>query len=153
MSLMVVGAVLGGFVGGFVVDQIGRRRGMALLAVAAGLAIWAYTAVPRGDNALLLLLGLPYALFTAGLLGGLGSYLAELFPTEMRGAGQGLSYNIGEIGRALGPLAVGILASTVGLPGAIDVAGATAGLVLIALLFLPETKGKNLDDDAAAAPA
>src|SRR5262249_14329842 len=152
MSMMVLGAILGGFAGGFAVDQLGRRRGMALLSVAAGLSIWADTAVPRGGNALLLFLGLPYALFTGGLLAGLGAYLAELFPTEVRGAGQGLSYNLGEIGRAFGPLAVGFLASTIGLPGAIDVAGATAGLVLIALLFLPETKGKNPDNHAPAAP-
>src|SRR5262249_22211448 len=51
ISMMVLGAILGGFAGGFAVDQLGRRRGMALLSVAAGLSIWAYTAVPRGDNA------------------------------------------------------------------------------------------------------
>jgi hypothetical protein len=50
-------------------------------------------------------------------------------------------------------LAVGFLASPIGLPGAIIAAGASAALCLIALLFLPETLGKNLDADAAAAPA
>jgi hypothetical protein len=64
-----------------------------------------------------------------------------------------LSYNLGEIGRAVRPQAVGSLASTIGLPGAITAAGATAGLCLIALLFLPETRGKHIGERAAAAPA
>jgi hypothetical protein len=50
-------------------------------------------------------------------------------------------------------LAVGLVVSNVGLGGAIDLAGATYLLCLIALLFLPETKGKNLDAEAEAAPA
>jgi MFS family permease len=153
MSMMVLGAVLGGFAGGFVVDAIGRRRGMAVLAVAGALSVWAYTAVPEGEHVRLLLLGVPYAFFTSSISGGLGSYLSELFPTAVRGAGQGLSGNIGEIGRAIGPLMVGLIAGRAGLGRAIDVAGASYGLCLIALPFLPETRGKKFDDDDAPALA
>lgn len=153
MGTMVLGAVLGGFAGGLVVDAIGRRRGMAVLAIGGALAVWAYTAVPEGKHALLLLLGVPYAFFTSGILGALGTYLSELYPTAVRGAGQGLSGNIGEIGRAIGPVLVGLIAGRAGLGRAIHLAGASYGFCLIALLFLPETRGKKFDDDDAAALA
>lgn len=48
---------------------------------------------------------------------------------------------------------MGLFSSTIGLAGAIDLGGATYGLCLIALLFLPETKGQALDDNLAPALA
>jgi predicted MFS family arabinose efflux permease len=153
MGMMVVGGLLGGAAGGYTVDKLGRRRGMALFAVGSALSVWAYTAVPQGDDAVLLLFGLPYAFFSTGVYGCLGAFLSELFPTDARGAGQGFAYNVGQAGSAIGPLAMGLLSSTIGLGGALDVGGATYVLCLIALLFLPETLGKNLGENAAAAPA
>ena len=39
--------------------------------------------------------GLPLGFFGSGIFSGLADYLAELYLTELRGAGQGFGYNIG----------------------------------------------------------
>jgi hypothetical protein len=77
---------------------------------------------------------------------GLAVYLSELYPTELRGAGQGFGYNIGRGIGAVGPAAIGAAAAPVGLSDALALAATSYGLCLIALLFLPETRGKQLTD-------
>jgi hypothetical protein len=64
--------------------------------------------------------------------------------TELRGAGQGFGYNIGGGIGALGPAAIGVAAAQVGLSDARALAATSYGLSLVALLFLPETRGKPL---------
>jgi hypothetical protein len=67
-----------------------------------------------------------------------------LYPTELRGAGQGFGYNIGRGIGAVGPAAIGVAAARVGLSDALALAALSYGLCLVALLFLPETRGKQL---------
>lgn len=154
MGMMVVGSLLGGFGGGVIADCIGRRGGIAGFAIGSCLSIWAYTAAPRGDDAVALLIGIPYAFFTAGIYSALGAYLSELFPTDVRGAGQGFCYNVGKAGSAAGPAIVGVLAATVGLGEAIELSATTYALCLVALLFLPETRDRRLTEtESAPAPA
>jgi hypothetical protein len=43
----------------------------------------------------MLLLGFPLGFFSEGVFSGMGPFLTELFPTRMRGSGQGFSYNFG----------------------------------------------------------
>jgi hypothetical protein len=45
---------------------------------------------------------------------------------------------------AVGPAAIGAAAARVGLPNALALAATSYGLCLVALLFLPETRGKHL---------
>ena len=54
-------------------------------------------------------------------------YLAKLYPTELRGAGQGFGYNVGRGMGAVGPAAIGVAAARVGLsdPLALAVSGWT----------------------------
>lgn len=39
--------------------------------------------------------GFPLGFFLSGIFSGMGAYLAELFPNELRGSGQGFCYNFG----------------------------------------------------------
>ena len=71
-------------------------------------------------------------------------YLAKLYPTELRGAGQGFGYNVGRGMGAVGPAAIGVAAARVGLSDPLALAATSYVLCLIALLFLPETRGKQL---------
>ena len=63
----------------------------------------------------------------------------------MRASGQGFAYNFGRGIVALFPTLVGYLSASQGLGMAIGVfAGGAYALVLLTVLFLPETKGRTL---------
>jgi hypothetical protein len=75
-----------------------------------------------------------------------GSFLAELFPTDVRGTGQGLTYNVGRGLGALAPYTIGAVATIpgVGIGSALALTSAffLAGAVLI--LFFPDTSKERL---------
>lgn len=93
--------------------------------------------------------------FQLSVFGGYAIYLPELFPTRLRSTGTSFCYNVGRLVSAAGPWMLGYLKS--GVFGSFEgqdplrYAGLTMCLVysigLIALLFLPETKGKPLPED------
>ena len=97
---------------------------------------------PLGANVLLLVLGVPLGFFASGIFSGFGSYLAELYPSRARGAGQGFTYNFGRAVGAFFPAIVGFLSVSIGLAGAVAFGALAYGLCLLALLFLPENNGK-----------
>jgi MFS family permease len=146
MGIQVIGAFIGCISAGYVLDALGRRRGMALFAVGSALSAWAYVVLPAGDAWLVFAIGFPLGFFSSGIYSGLAVYLSELYPTELRGAGQGFGYNIGRGIGAVGPAAIGVAAARVGLSDALALAATSYGFCLIALLFLPETRGKQLTD-------
>jgi nitrate/nitrite transporter NarK len=68
-----------------------------------------------------------------------------LYPTEVRGAGQGFCYNSGRAIGALFPALVGFLSDRLGLASAILLFSLLAyGIMLLALIMLPETKGRSV---------
>jgi MFS family permease len=75
---------------------------------------------------------------------GFGSYLSELFPTHARGTGGGFCYNVGRGIGALFPGIIGFLAEAIGLGGAVAFGVFGYVLALMALMFLPETHGREL---------
>ncbi|HKH67720.1 MAG TPA: MFS transporter [Reyranella sp.] len=139
--------VIGGFVGcvsaGYLLDALGRRRGLALFALGSALSAWAYLVLPLDAAWLVFAIGFPLGFFGSGIFSGLAVYLAELYPTELRGAGQGFGYNIGRRMGAVGPAAIGVAAARLGLGDALALAATSYVLCLIALR-LPETRGKHL---------
>jgi MFS family permease len=103
-----------------------------------------YTQLPI-DDTLMLILGFPLGFFASGIFSGMGAFLTENFPTRMRGSGQGFAYNFGRGIAALNPTLVGLLSATLPLGQSIGVfAGIAYGIVIIAALTLPETKGREL---------
>jgi MFS family permease len=106
-----------------------------------------YTQLPINDT-LMLILGFPLGFFAAGIFSGMGAFLTENFPTRVRGSGQGFSLNFGRGIAALNPTFVGLLSATLPLGQSIGVFAVIAyGLLIVAALMLPETKGRELTPD------
>jgi hypothetical protein len=75
----------------------------------------------------------------------MGAFLTELFPTRIRGSGQGFCYNFGRAVGATFPFLIGYVSQTMTLGHAIGVFAAAAyGVVILAALSLPETRGRQL---------
>ena len=144
LAFYISGAFIGYVSGGYLTDLLGRKRTFALFAALSAVLILGYTNIPAGANTLVLLLGFPLGFTTSAIFSGFGSFLAELYPAELRGTGQGFTYNFGRAVGAFFPTLVGFLASGWGI-GAAMVFGAVAyGIAVLALLGLPETRGREL---------
>ncbi len=148
LLVIIAGSFTGYMVSAWLTDRLGRRRTLILFAVCSFLTVAAYTYLPIGNEAMLLL-GFPLGFFASGSFGPMGAFLTELFPSRVRGSGQGFSYNFGRGIGALFPALVGYLSVRVSLGAAIAAFALSAYVVMIvSVLFLPETRGKELLPDA-----
>jgi MFS family permease len=136
------------------IDRIGRRYNVALFAFCCVLTVQAYVSLPL-TNTQMLFLGFPLGFFAAGIPASLGALFNELYPSEIRGAGVGFCYNFGRVLSAVFPFLVGHMSASMSLGSAIGIdAGIAYGIALIAVLALPETRGRDLQrlSDADQAP-
>lgn len=144
LAVIIVGSFIGYLVSAWLNDRIGRRANFILFALCSIVTVIVYTQLPV-DNTLMLWLGFPLGFFASGIFSGMGPFLTELFPTRMRGSGQGFAYNFGRGIAALNPMFVGMLSAKLPLGQSIGVFALIAyGLLIIAALLLPETKGRVL---------
>ena len=144
LLVLILGSFLGYLTSAYLSDRIGRRHCFMLFACSAGVLIVTYTQIPITDS-LMLLLGFPLGFFLNGIFAGMGAYLSELFPSRVRGSGQGFCYNVGRAVGSIGPALVGYLSDTMPLGIAIGYMAAGAYLlVILSVLTLPETRGCEL---------
>ncbi|MFF7750680.1 MFS transporter [Streptomyces sp. NPDC007971] len=144
LAFLISGAFLGYLTGGHLTDRLGRRPTIWLFALLSAVCILAYTNIPHGADTLLLVLGFPLGFCMSAIFSGFGSYLSELYPTAVRGTGQGFTYNTGRAVGAVFPTLVGFLADSWGVGGALVFGAIGYGVAALALLGLPETRGKEL---------
>ena len=144
LAVIIVGSWIGYIVSAYLADGIGRRKNFFIFAVGSLVIAVAFTQAQISD-ALMLVLGFPLGFFASGIFSGMGPVLTELFPTSVRGAGQGFCYNFGRGIGAFFPTLVGILATSAGLGAAIGVFAAISyAIVILAAALLPETRGRAL---------
>ncbi len=144
LAMVIVGSYVGYVVSAYLSDLLGRKKNFILFALGSFVIVLLYTQMQVSDG-VMLWLGFPLGFFASGIFSGMGAFLTELFPTRIRGSGQGFCYNIGKVIAALFPLLIGVLGQKVPLGLGIGVFSAVSyGVVIVAALSLPETRGKQL---------
>lgn len=146
------GSFLGIFAFSWVTGIFGRRPTFALFFVLAAIATsYTFWHLQTRDDIFWMIPIMGFC--QLALFGGFAIYLPELFPTRYRSTGTSFCYNAGRLIAATGPFTLAQLQSTV-FAGygaeAFRYAGVTMCSVfligLLALPFLPETKGKPLPE-------
>jgi len=148
-----IGAALGMLGFGALAERIGRKPTFALAFLAAFVSTFAVFWFLQEFWQIWVMLPV-MGFCQLSLFAGYAIYFPELFPTRLRSTGTSFCYNVGRFVAAIGPSALGLLRSSVyrGYPEPLDMryAGITMCTVflvgLLALPFLPETKGQPLPE-------
>ena len=149
-----LGSFFGIFAFSWVTSRVGRRPAFAGSFVLAGLST-AMVFLFLGHWSDIFWMIPVMGFCQLALFGGYAIYFPELFPTRLRSTGTSFCYNVGRLISAAGPALLGVLVSPAVFGGYPDplpfrYAGVTMCgvflLGLVALPFLPETKGKPLPE-------
>ncbi len=144
LIVVIVGSFIGYMISAYLADRLGRKKTLILYAVGSFVTVVSYTYL-QISNSTMLVLGFPLGFFASGVFSPIGAFFTELFPSRLRGSGQGFSYNFGRGIGALFPTLVGYLSASVTLGQAIALFAASAYVVMIiGTAALPETRGKEL---------
>ncbi|MDP2915058.1 MAG: MFS transporter [Candidatus Aminicenantes bacterium] len=128
---------------GYFSDIIGRKKTYIIYFTAAAVFIFIYAHLSH--PLLLFILGPFVAFFGTGGFSGFGALTAELYPTRFRATLQGTTYNLGRIGSAVAPLAIGSLAQQKGFGTAFLLASGAFVAAAVMWIWIPETRGKALE--------
>jgi MFS family permease len=163
MIMQNLGAFLGMIAFTKLANRYGRKPVFAVFFVAAFLStvtVFKFLSQPWHIFVLVPIMGF----CQLALFAGFAIYLPELFPLRLRSTGTSFCYNVGRFIAASGPFTLGILQARLA-EGAVTVDAKleafrnaccyVSGVFLvglIALMFLPETKGKPMPEDIRTEP-
>ncbi|MEI9981154.1 MAG: MFS transporter [Edaphobacter sp.] len=146
LLVVIAGSFAGYLTAAHLSDRIGRKWTLIVFAVLSFTTVLLYTVLPV-SNTTILYLGFPLGFFPSGAFSPMGAFFSELFPTTVRGSGQGFAYNLGRGTGALFPALVGYVAAHRQLGEAIAIFAAAAYLLMaLSVLMLPETCGTELPE-------
>ncbi len=142
--LYAVGEIFGCIGFGWLAESWGRR-GTAVFFLAGSIVITPIVFLLVHDPAVVVLLQIPNGLLTGGLYGWFAVHPSELFPTSIRSSAISIIFNSARFLAMLGPI---VASSLIGFFGGYGEAATILASVfvigIVAVLFLPETKGKPL---------
>lgn len=145
LFLVIAGAFCGYLIGAQLTDRLGRRRTLMITAAGAFAVVLPFLLLDLGP-ALFTVLCFPLGLFGSAYFSAIGPLFSEQYPTELRASGQGFCYNFGRGIGALFPLAVGVLAGTLGIATAIAIfAGVAYALLGVMAALVKERADVDLD--------
>lgn len=139
--------MVGSLLSGILMDKIGRRFTAATTYALSALAMFILF---RSDGYGAILAAEVVTMFAYQAARTATSALStELFPTEIRATGYGLCVQvIGQVCWMLSPVAIGLMSSSMGGLGnaaSIFAVGPLVGVAIV-LLYIPETRGKSLEE-------
>jgi MFS family permease len=138
--LTVIGMSCGIWAFGQLADRVGRRPSFFTFQALAAVMVLVYSRLEHPWS--LLIGGAAMGVFVNGMLGGYGTLISELYPTEARATAQNLFFNVGRALGGFGPLLIGFLANRYSFAIAIASLASLYVLDLLATAFLiPESKG------------
>jgi MFS family permease len=156
VAAQMVGALIGFLMGAYLSDIIGRKLTFMISGIWTIAMILIFMFVPMGDTALLFT-GVVLSISILMKFAPMGPFMTELYPTALRGTGQGFCYNAGRAVGSLFMTIIGFAAQSMPLGTAVATFSTLASLLmLIMLLFLPETHGRaiaNLEGDPTSSQA
>ena len=142
--IQMVGALIGFLLGAYLSDAIGRKLTFFLSAAATAIMVLIFMFVPMGNTALLLT-GIPLSTAILMKFSPMGPFMTELYPTDVRGTGQGVCYNGGRAIGSFFPTMVGFATPFLSLGTSIAVfCVLSCVLMMVMLLTLPETRGREI---------
>jgi MFS family permease len=152
-----VGAFFGMIAFAWLAQKIGRKPAFTIGFIGAAIATLGYFQLFNGIQHIWMSAVMGF--FQLALFAGFAIYLPELFPTRLRSTGTSFCYNVGRFLAASGPFTLGMLQQSLA-KGATTTAekidafrdacsymSAVFLVGLVALWFLPETKGRPLPED------
>jgi MFS family permease len=137
------GQFLGMLTFGYFADRHGRRPAYSVysLLTALSLALLAFRWQWLSSREALFWLTMLVLGFGSGCTAGFGALLAELFPTEVRSAAMGTTYNMARAVQLVAPVAVSMMVHRSGLSGGLSVPLLLAVSTAAWVWLLPETRG------------
>ncbi|MCD2196669.1 MFS transporter [Actinomycetospora endophytica] len=152
VALTTVGAPLGCLLAAAVIDRVERKWCLAVFGAAIGLFGLLYGLT--FDPVLIVVFGFLVNLVERGYTALAYAYSPELFDTRTRSLGTGISYGVGRLSNAAGPLIIAALYTGSGYQAVFVFIAATwfVGAVVVAL-FGPRTRQRPLDRAPAVSPA
>ena len=142
-SAISIGAVPGAWVASVIADRWERKYLIAIVAVLVGTFGMIYGL--SFNTWSIVIFGFLVAMTQQVFAPMLYSYTAECFPTNARNTGAGLSYGIGRLGNAVGPLIVAFLFTTYGYRSVFAyIAACWAIVALLVLAFGPRMNQRTL---------
>ncbi len=134
----------GYFAAAYLVDRWGRRPTLTSfsLATAASLVMFSLS---RSPTELVLWLSM-VCFFCLGAWGVVMCYTAEPYPTPLRGTGYGFASGFGRLAGIVGPTAVGLMLSCLGVAATVQAVSLLFVILAADMLLLGvETKGRELE--------
>jgi len=165
LAIFTIAALPGYWVAVALLDKLGRKRIQIQGFLVMALAYFVIALVPGVTNKVwvfLVIFGISYFFVEFGPNMTTFVYPSEVFPTSIRGAGDGISAASGKFGAFLGALLVPHLLNGIGIRGVMAVMASVSivGALLTRLalpepmgLTLEESSGETFHDEAAAPPS
>ena len=153
LAIFAVAALPGYWVAVALMDKIGRKRiqwqGFGMMAICFG-AIALIPGVSTSTWAFLVIFAISYFFVEFGPNQTTFVYPSEIFPTAIRGTGDGFSAAAGKLGAFLGALFVPHLLKSIGIQGVMGTMAIVSVVgILLTIVALPEPNGLSLEDASA----
>lgn len=145
-ALQDVGAFIGMLIFTFLATFVGRRLAFLLAFIGClTVTMFVFNSLDSATDAywMLPMMGAVQLAVFAGY----SIYFPELYPTRLRGTGVGFCYNTVRYLAAPAPILLGYLSTSFGFRNAAIMMCGIYVLGMVALIWAPETKGKDLPED------